>query len=424
MHFLQNLSNLDPFNNDSSTTLLSAVKCIKLNQEYLIRLPVMLYTVCDEIFERDTSTKTFDTSSRNLRHLCCILFDTRLYGNPPRSLLTNVTLFTHTVFFKYFPILVGTSRKIMNRALQKPTIYNAAALECLRFLFKYLWEYIERQNNSLRPRLDELYYLEKNVDIPFKKKQLLFVRELMDKCGLIPYHHTFINKEWSYSDETSYIAFEAKARSKYFSFEHNEEFFAQFLLKFLEGNHWDLENFQLQSFLELVDNTFSYLFIKIDRNKLRLIQLLHGLKVNNALQLIRHEQGVIAQMLRYHRMSDCFNLVEILICSILRYSLSQDQILIIRNSLVFWFVSNDRKMAVDQILHLVSDEFFNPHILNELVNIHDMFCFGLKHTNFWVTVIPKLLERRNDWNADDALKLFFMKFQPFMSLMNCSISLN
>ena len=184
VHFLENMNDSDPFTGNSSLELLSVIKSIKLNQEYLIRLPFMLYRVCDQVFEQNTSNKSaLRASKKNLQHLFSFLFDTALYEKT--SHIKNVTLLATTNYFTFFPILVNTSRKIMNRALQTPTKQITAEFDCLRFLYAFLWDHIQRQNDSLLPRLDELYYLEKNLDIPLKRKQLEFVRELMDAYGLI-----------------------------------------------------------------------------------------------------------------------------------------------------------------------------------------------------------------------------------------------
>ena len=200
MYFVQDIRNPDQLNNASITSLVNALQSVKLNAQYLKFLPRVLFDCCDTYLDVDkNSRESVNISASNLNRIFNILFETPLYKKPSHTLLPNTTLLS------FFPVLGSISRKIMNKALEKPSKYVLAILDCHCFLYAFLWEYIrEHINDSLMPRLDDVYYLENNIDIPYKHKQLLFLREVMDKFGLVNFHHTFIYQAWQHTGINSY----------------------------------------------------------------------------------------------------------------------------------------------------------------------------------------------------------------------------
>ena len=188
---------------------------------------------------------------------------------------------------------------------------------------------------------------------------------------------------------------------------------AHFMIKLLHGYHYDLSKFHLPAFIGFIEHSISYFFAKMQT--ISLFELIRNLRVNGGLGLIKHTNGIIARTLRHNALTNTLNasltFIQILISANMKYKLDEYQVTIMAASLNCWFVANNKQRAILQMLNFISNRFFAADVLVELVNIHDTYCFGDLHSNYFIAVIAELWKLKDEWTKDTTLFVFAMTFQ-------------
>ena len=395
IQFIPKMSEQNAFDDETMHQLSQTVNNIRLSEEFLFKIPELLYSTQQILNEADEHIV-----AQNINQFGNILFQHPNY---------NITY----AKFPFVKLLLFASRQIAFELCQQDvSITTSPKLDCWRFLYGFIFSFDSTQNNqTLLPRLKDIYYLKDNLDYGNKKKQLLFIQELMDKFGVIFYHNTLIYKDWSYGPlqeyTREYLQIRAEMRVLLQEDEllliFSKEFDIHFLLELLKDGHYDVlsmsADYDMTCLAQMIENAVMDLFE--DNKDKQLMELLGNLKRCNGLSLLR---DVINDILHDFEIDDCVDFLVMIITINCQYELNKLQILKIAQAINVWFgqryIGNIDEYLKIIAMELSSVELFNANTINELLNIHSTFAFAADgQHHFIVKMIELLFANRIDWNV-------------------------
>ena len=408
--FISKLSQQNVLDDTAITKLLEIKQRIRFSEAFLIQLPKIINQIEQQWGRTTESAREYAVNNFGL-------FDRILFGKPNYDTF-NASI---TFDFPFTKLLLSTSRTIKRKLEDTRSNALSSQLDCWRLLYGFIFKYWIFQCKSLSlPQLRDIYYLHENLDLDHKRKQWLFIEELTDKFGIIVYHDKFIYGEWSYGSFQDYMTeyqlirtdmikfgfYEQLLNVDYLAFRY--QFDAQFLLQLLKGTHYNLQQARhVTGFKDLVSDTINTLFAGDDHDQCLLFQIMHGLRRNNGLRLLK-QTNVIHDIMSNHNDEKCISFLEMLFTVNSRYGLKAEQISKIAEIFNARCKNTSTVVLNGLIIELCNDGLFDENIINELINVHLTFEIisprGQSH--FIVRIICILTNRRNDWNITDKIDMF------------------
>ena len=412
--FISNFTDPNLFADESFASLSKIITNIKFSEEFLFKIPNIIEECSHLCLQHVDNATVHEIIMENLQQFKSVIFREPCYNR------TNAKL---TINFPFTELLVYTSRTILDIMYQHENYRELPQWTVWKYLYAFIFE------NYIHIKLEDIYYLQDNINAEHRYKQLLFIRELRDNFGVVFFHHTLIKIEMEMMHHhelqpyiNEYNEVKDAINSLIMDSDHSESFQRIFDVNFLlflacNGN-FDFSTIDgdlRQSLSELIENVIHILMESMDINDnealFHLTTLMRLMKHRNGLKLLK-ESSFIVDILEndVYNIKQCVQFLEMLLAINSKFEINPfvrtviSHILNARfsNAWNYEYMGNTQRFVAELIADLGSSRWFDENTIMELLHIDQSFTFGYNGQHeFFSAIIDILNTIRNDWNFDE-----------------------